>query len=195
MARRIGRQELPEGLRESMEVRPTRKNIGAQGSRIYIYYVNYGSSGKMGRGMGFLCLVLNNGVRDSRIYISSKGSAVALTWSLGKRMVPRHHVVVVWIGDPVRWLKGCGKAGGCGRCGRGFPKVMNEKLQSDSDLAILGPSNYFYDSPMDKRIGFSEAGSSGKFMRKGKPRKRPHMSRKRPKGLEGSDQAGSTGKI
>lgn len=68
-------------------------------------------------------------------------------------------------------------------------KVMYLELQDGSEqefLSLANPSNY--DSPTDYRIGFSETGSSRKSKRKGKPRKRPHMSRRKPKVLDKESQ-------
>ncbi|VVB08831.1 unnamed protein product [Arabis nemorensis] len=53
----------------------------------------------------------------------------------------------------------CGNANSC--------KDMNLELQSGLELAIIAPSNQFYDSPTDYITASSDAGSSEKSMKRG----------------------------
>ncbi|KFK25266.1 hypothetical protein AALP_AA8G089800 [Arabis alpina] len=57
---------------------------------------------------------------------------------------------------------------------------LMDDTESDGALASLasGPPS-FYDHPSASRVGFSEASYSGISKRKGKPRKRPHLNKRK----------------
>lgn len=53
-------------------------------------------------------------------------------------------------------------------------------FQSEGEVSLSSACNSFFsDCPTGFRIDFSEAGSSGKSIRKGKPRKGSHLSKRR----------------
>lgn len=74
---------------------------------------------------------------------------------------------------------------GSGIANSGKPWI--EGVQSEGELVRYDVgSSFFSDYPTGYIIGLSEAGSSGKSFRKGKPRKRPHMRKRKLKVAEDS---------
>ncbi|VVB02744.1 unnamed protein product [Arabis nemorensis] len=62
-------------------------------------------------------------------------------------------------------------------------KPVFDGFQSDGVNGLsMCDTQSFYDYPTGYRIGLSEASSSGKSRRKGKPRLRPHINKRRLKG-------------
>ncbi|VVB17607.1 unnamed protein product [Arabis nemorensis] len=90
---------------------------------------------------------------------------------------------------------------------RGLAMSKMSKLEGClSEGELSGSANILSSSlvfPTAYRVGFSEASSSGKPKRRNKPRKRPHISNKRPRGvfvatlavIEGLKEGVSVGKV